>query len=148
MKSFIIAFIIVLLYMIFYYSRSAGLVADIAMTVNLFFMMGVLVSLNAVLTLPGIAGIVLTIGMSVDANVLIFERIKEELRGGKGVKQAIADGYKGASSAIIDSNLTTLAYRCDTLLFRNRPYQGICINTGYRYHHITLLGSAYFTTHL
>jgi len=70
--------------------------------------MGVLVSLNAVLTLPGIAGIVLTIGMSVDANVLIFERIKEELRGGKGVKQAIADGYKGASSAIIDSNVTTL----------------------------------------
>jgi SecD/SecF fusion protein len=92
MKSFIIAFIIVLFYMIFYYSRSAGVVADIAMTVNLFFMMGVLVSLNAVLTLPGIAGIVLTIGMSVDANVLIFERIKEELRGGKGVKEAIADG--------------------------------------------------------
>ena len=108
MKSFIIAFIVVLLYMIFYYGRSAGLVSDVAMTVNLFFMMGVLVSLNAVLTLPGIAGIVLTIGMSVDANVLIFERIKEELRGGKGVKQAIADGYKGASSAIIDSNLTTL----------------------------------------
>jgi SecD/SecF fusion protein len=108
MKSFIIAFIVVLLYMIFYYGRSAGLVSDVALMVNLFFMMGVLVSLNAVLTLPGIAGIVLTIGMSVDANVLIFERIKEELRGGKGVKQAIADGYKGASSAIIDSNLTTL----------------------------------------
>ena len=108
MKSFIIAFIVVLLYMVFYYGRSAGLVSDIALMVNLFFMMGVLVSLNAVLTLPGIAGIVLTIGMSVDANVLIFERIKEELRGGKGVKQAIADGYKGASSAIIDSNLTTL----------------------------------------
>ena len=108
MKSFIIAFIVVLLYMIFYYGRSAGLVSDVALMVNLFFMMGVLVSLNAVLTLPGIAGIVLTIGMSVDANVLIFERIKEELRAGKGVKQAIADGYKGASSAIIDSNLTTL----------------------------------------
>jgi len=108
MKSFLIAFIVVLLYMIFYYGRSAGLVSDVALMVNLFFMMGVLVSLNAVLTLPGIAGIVLTIGMSVDANVLIFERIKEELRGGKGVKQAIADGYKGASSAIIDSNLTTL----------------------------------------
>lgn len=108
LKSFIIAFIIVLLYMIFYYGRSAGLIADMAMTINLFFLMGVLVSLNAVLTLPGIAGIVLTIGMSVDANVLIYERIKEELRSGKGVKQAIADGYKGASSAIIDSNLTTL----------------------------------------
>jgi len=124
MKSFIIAFIIVLLYMIFYYSRSAGTVADIAMTVNLFFMMGVLVSLNAVLTLPGIAGIVLTIGMSVDANVLIFERIKEELRGGKGVKQAIADGYKGASSAIIDSNLTTLVTGVILYYFGTGPIKG------------------------
>lgn len=124
MKSFIIAFIIVLLYMIFYYSRSAGTVADIAMTVNLFFMMGVLVSLNAVLTLPGIAGIVLTIGMSVDANVLIFERIKEELRGGKGVKQAIADGYKGASSAIIDSNLTTLVTGAILYYFGTGPIKG------------------------
>lgn len=124
MKSFIIAFIIVLLYMIFYYSRSAGVVADIAMTVNLFFMMGVLVSLNAVLTLPGIAGIVLTIGMSVDANVLIFERIKEELRGGKGIKQAIADGYKGASSAIIDSNLTTLVTGVILYYFGTGPIKG------------------------
>ncbi len=124
MKSFIIAFIIVLFYMIFYYSRSAGVVADIAMTVNLFFMMGVLVSLNAVLTLPGIAGIVLTIGMSVDANVLIFERIKEELRGGKGVKQAIADGYKGASSAIIDSNLTTLVTGVILYYFGTGPIKG------------------------
>jgi len=124
MKSFIIAFIIVLFYMIFYYSRSAGLVADVAMTVNLFFMMGVLVSLNAVLTLPGIAGIVLTIGMSVDANVLIFERIKEELRGGKGIKQAIADGYKGASSAIIDSNLTTLVTGVILYYFGTGPIKG------------------------
>jgi len=124
MKSFIIAFIIVLAYMIFYYSRSAGLVADVAMTVNLFFMLGVLVSLNAVLTLPGIAGIVLTIGMSVDANVLIFERIKEELRGGKGVKQAIADGYKGASSAIIDSNLTTLVTGVILYYFGTGPIKG------------------------
>ena len=124
MKSFIIAFIIVLFYMVFYYSRSAGLVADVAMTVNLFFMMGVLVSLNAVLTLPGIAGIVLTIGMSVDANVLIFERIKEELRGGKGVKQAIADGYKGASSAIIDSNLTTLVTGVILYYFGTGPIKG------------------------
>ena len=124
MKSFVIAFIIVLIYMIFYYSRSAGTVADIAMTVNLFFLMGVLVSLNAVLTLPGIAGIVLTIGMSVDANVLIFERIKEELRGGKGVKQAIADGYKGASSAIIDSNLTTLVTGVILYYFGTGPIKG------------------------
>lgn len=124
LNSFIIAFIIVLLYMIFYYSRSAGVVADIAMTVNVFFMMGVLVSLNAVLTLPGIAGIVLTIGMSVDANVLIFERIKEELKGGKGVKQAIADGYKGASSAIIDSNVTTLLTGVILYYFGTGPIKG------------------------
>lgn len=124
LNSFIIAFIIVLLYMIFYYSRSAGVVADIAMTVNVFFMMGVLVSLNAVLTLPGIAGIVLTIGMSVDANVLIFERIKEELKGGKAVKQAVADGYKGASSAIIDSNVTTLLTGVILYYFGTGPIKG------------------------
>jgi SecD/SecF fusion protein len=84
-NSFLIAFLIVLLYMVFYYSRSAGLVADIALIVNMFFIMGVLASLGAVLTLPGIAGIVLTIGMSVDANVLIYERIREELAAGKGI---------------------------------------------------------------
>ena len=124
MNSFIVAFFIVLLYMIFYYSRSAGLIADIAMVVNVFFMMGVLVSLNAVLTLPGIAGIVLTIGMSVDANVLIFERIKEELRAGKGVKLAVSDGYKGASSAIIDSNVTTLITGIILLYFGTGPIKG------------------------
>ena len=84
--SFIIAFFIVLMYMIFYYSRSAGTIADVGLVVNVFLMMGVLASLGAVLTLPGIAGIVLTMGMSVDANVLIFERIREELRAGKGIK--------------------------------------------------------------
>lgn len=124
MNSFIVAFLIVLVYMLFYYSRSAGLVADIAMVVNLFFLMGVLVSLGSVLTLPGIAGIVLTIGMSVDANVLIFERIKEELRGGKGVKLAIADGYKNASSAIIDSNLTTLLAGIILLIVGSGPIKG------------------------
>jgi SecD/SecF fusion protein len=124
LKSFIIAFIVILLYMVFYYSRSAGLVADVAMTTNLFFLMGVLVSLNAVLTLPGIAGIVLTIGMSVDANVLIYERIKEELRSGKGVKQAVADGYKGASSAIIDSNITTLITGVILYYFGTGPIKG------------------------
>ncbi|HUW92409.1 MAG TPA: protein translocase subunit SecDF [Bacteroidales bacterium] len=124
MNSFIAAFFIVLVYMIFYYSRSAGTVADIALVVNLFFMMGVLVSLNSVLTLPGIAGIVLTIGMSVDANVLIFERIKEELRAGKGVKLAISDGYKGASSAIIDSNLTTLLTGIILYFFGTGPIKG------------------------
>lgn len=105
--SFIIAFLLVLLYMVFYYNRG-GLVANIALIVNIFFIMGVLASLGAVLTLPGIAGIVLTIGMSVDANVLIFERIREELLAGKSVKVALKDGYQKAYSAIIDANVTTL----------------------------------------
>lgn len=105
--SFIIAFVLVLLYMVFYYSR-AGFVANLALIVNVFFIMGVLASLGAVLTLPGIAGIVLTIGMSVDANVLIFERIREEITAGKGLKLALKDGYKNALSAIIDANVTTL----------------------------------------
>ncbi len=124
LRSFVIAFVVILLYMIFYYSRSGGLVADLAMTTNLFFLMGVLVSLNAVLTLPGIAGIVLTMGMSVDANVLIFERIKEELRAGKGVKQAIADGYGGALSAILDSNITTLLTGVILYYFGTGPIKG------------------------
>jgi SecD/SecF fusion protein len=107
MNSFMIAFVVVLLYMVFYYSRRAGLVADIALMANMFFLIGVLASLQAALTLPGIAGIVLTIGMSVDANVLIYERIREELASGKGMKAAIKDGYKNAYSAIIDANVTT-----------------------------------------
>lgn len=123
-KSFFIAFIIVLLYMIFYYSRRAGLVADIALLVNMFFIMGVLASLGAVLTLPGIAGIVLTIGMSVDANVLIYERIKEELRAGKGAKLAVADGYKNAYSAIIDANMTTLLTGIVLYVFGTGPIKG------------------------
>ncbi len=93
--SFVIAFSLVLAFMIFYYSHSAGTIADIALIGNVFLLLGVLASLDAVLTLPGIAGIVLTMGMSVDANVLIYERIREELRAGKGIKLAIADGYKG-----------------------------------------------------
>ncbi|HBC78722.1 MAG TPA: protein translocase subunit SecD, partial [Bacteroidales bacterium] len=99
--SFVIAFFIVLLYMIFYYSRSAGSIADIALVGNIFLLIGVSASLGAIITLPGIAGIILTMGMSVDANVLIYERIREELRGGKGVKLAVSDGYKGAMSAIL-----------------------------------------------
>ena len=106
--SFIIAFVLVLGFMIFYYSKSAGTIADIALFTNVFLLFGVLASLNAVLTLPGIAGIVLTMGMAVDANVLIYERIREELRHGKGIKLAISDGYKMAYSAIIDSNVTTI----------------------------------------
>jgi SecD/SecF fusion protein len=108
LNSLLISFILIFTFMIFYYTRSAGLIADIALFLNMFFLIGVLASLGLALTLPGIAGIVLTIGMSVDANVLIYERIREELMAGKGVKMAIADGYKNALSAIIDGNITTL----------------------------------------
>ncbi len=124
LNSFLIAFIIVLVYMLFYYTRRAGLVADIALLVNMFFIAGILASLGAVLTLPGIAGIILTIGMSVDANVLIYERIKEELRAGKGIKLAVADGYKNATSAIIDANLTTLLTGIVLYVFGTGPIKG------------------------
>ena len=107
MWSMVFAFVLVLLYMVFFYKK-AGTVADIALLVNVFFLFGTLACLGSVLTLPGIAGIVLTLGMAVDSNVIIFERIKEEVRGGKGIKLAIADGYKNAYSAIIDGNVTTL----------------------------------------
>jgi SecD/SecF fusion protein len=124
MISFIIAFIIVLLYMIFYYSTSAGSIADIALFTNVFLIFGVSASLGAVLTLPGIAGIVLTMGMAVDANVLIYERIREELRAGKGTKLAIADGYKAALSAILDSNITTLLTGVVLYVFGTGPIKG------------------------
>lgn len=124
MISFVIAFLIVLFYMIFYYSRSAGTIADIALFSNVFLLIGVSASLGAVLTLPGIAGIVLTMGMSVDANVLIYERIREELRAGKGIKLAVADGYKGALSAILDSNITTLLTGIVLYLFGTGPIKG------------------------
>ncbi len=107
MWSMVFAFILVLVYMIFFYKK-AGLVADIALIVNVFFLFGVLACLGSVLTLPGIAGIVLTLGMAVDSNVIIFERIKEELRDGKALRAAIDAGYKNAYSAIIDGNVTTL----------------------------------------
>ena len=107
MWSMIFAFILVLIYMVFFYKK-AGLVADIALLVNVFFLFGTLACLGSVLTLPGIAGIVLTLGMAVDSNVIIFERIKEELRGGKQLRAAIDAGYKNAYSAIIDGNVTTL----------------------------------------
>jgi SecD/SecF fusion protein len=123
-KSFVIAFFIVLLYMIFYYSKSAGTVADIAMLSNIILLFGVTTSLGAVLTLPGIAGIILTMGMSVDANVLIYERVREELRAGKGIKLAISDGYKGAMSAILDSNITTLLTGIVLYVFGTGPIKG------------------------
>ena len=124
MWSFVIAFVLVLVYMLFFYSRGAGLAADIALFTNLFFLFGVLASIGAVLTLPGIAGIVLTMGMSVDANVLIYERIQEELRSGKGLKLAIKEGYKQAYSAIIDGNVTTLLTGFILYYFGEGPIKG------------------------
>ncbi len=124
LMSFIISFIIVLFYMVFYYSYRGGLIADFALLANLFFIFGVLASFQATLTLPGIAGIVLTMGMSVDANVLIFERIREELRAGKGLGLAITDGYKNAYSAIIDGNVTTLLTGIILYVFGSGPIRG------------------------
>lgn len=121
--SFVIAFIMVLIYMGFYYNR-AGWVADVSLFINIFFIFGILASLGAVLTLPGIAGIVLTLGMAVDANVIIFERIREELRAGKGLRLAITDGYKNAYSAIIDGNVTTLITGIVLYVFGTGPIQG------------------------
>jgi len=123
-NSFLLAFVVVMLYMVFYYSRRAGLVADFALMANMFFLIGVLASLGAVLTLPGIAGIVLTIGMSVDANVLIYDRIREEIIAGKGIRLAINDGYKNARSAIIDANVTTLLTGIILLIFGTGPIKG------------------------
>ena len=121
--SFVIAFILVLLYMIFFY-RGAGLVADIALLCNVVLLFGTLVSFGAVLTLPGIAGLVLTLGMAVDANVIIYERVKEELRAGKGLSKAIADGYKNAYSAIIDGQFTTFLTGVVLFVFGSGPVQG------------------------
>ena len=123
MISFVIAFCCVLIYMMLFYNK-AGMVASIALVANLFFLFGVLASFGAVLTLPGIAGIVLTMGMAVDANVLIYERVKEELRGGKGLSLAVNEGYKNAMSAIIDSNVTTIITGIVLFVFGNGPVHG------------------------
>jgi len=124
MWSFVIAFVLILIYMLFFYSGSAGMVANVALVANLFYIIGVLASLGAVLTLPGIAGIVLTIGMSVDANVLIYERVQEELKAGKGMKLAIQDGYRNAYSAIIDGQVTTLLTGVVLYMFGSGPIKG------------------------
>ncbi len=121
--SFVIALLLVLLFMGFYYS-TAGWVADIALLVNVFLIMGVLASMGAVLTLPGIAGIVLTIGLSVDANILIFERVREETAAGAGLKNSISEGFKNAMSSIIDSNITTLLLGIILYVFGTGPIQG------------------------
>lgn len=121
--SFVIAFVLVLLYMIAFYS-GAGLVANIALLCNVLFLFGALTSFGAVLTLPGIAGLVLTLGMAVDANVIIYERVKEELRAGKGLALAIRDGYRNAYSAIIDGQITTVITGIVLFIFGSGPVQG------------------------
>ncbi|SNR82539.1 protein translocase subunit SecDF [Lutibacter flavus] len=125
MSSFALALLLVLLWMIFYYGK-AGAFADVALAVNILFIFGILTAFGAVLTLPGIAGIILTIGMSVDANVIIFERIKEELNKGKGLKASISHGFsfKGALSAIIDANITTMLTGVILYVFGTGPVKG------------------------
>lgn len=144
-RSFSIALMIVLIYMIFYYNF-AGVVSNIALLANLFFVFGVLSSIGAVLTLPGIAGIVLTIGMSVDANVLIYERVREELMNGKGLRLAIADGYKAAYSSIIDANVTTLLTGIILYVFGTGPIKGFATTLVIGI--LTSLFSAIFITRL
>ena len=121
--SFIIAFLLVLLYMIIFY-KGAGLVADAALLTNVLLLFGTLASFGAVLTLPGIAGLVLTLGMAVDANVIIYERIKEELKAGKGMSKAVHDGYQNAYSAIFDGQLTTLLTGLVLFFFGSGPIKG------------------------
>tara|TARA_R110002072_G_scaffold135791_6_gene277509 strand:+ start:4741 stop:7779 length:3039 start_codon:yes stop_codon:yes gene_type:complete len=122
-NSFLLALVLVLLWMIFYYGR-AGIYADVALVVNILFIFGILAGLGAVLTLPGIAGIVLTIGISVDANVLIFERIREEFYKGKAQKDAIKDGFNNALSSILDANITTGLTGLILLIFGTGPIKG------------------------
>ena len=122
-NSAVIGLIVVLIFMIFYYNR-AGWVANIAVIFNVFFLMGIMASLNAVLTLPGIAGIVLTLGTAVDANVLIYERIREEMNLGKSVRQAITDGYKHAMASILDSQITTFLVGVILFIFGSGPILG------------------------
>ncbi|MFA6334117.1 MAG: protein translocase subunit SecDF [Bacteroidales bacterium] len=121
--SFVLAFVLVLIYMIFFYN-GAGLAACIALLSNVLFLMGALVSFGFVLTLPGIAGIVLTMGMAVDANVIIYERIKDELKAGKGIRLAVSEGFSNAYSAIIDGNLTTIFSGIALAAFGSGPVAG------------------------
>ena len=122
--SFVVAFVILMLYMIVMYDFIPGMMANIALIINLFFTLGILASFQSALTMPGIAGIVLTLGTAVDANVLIYERIKEEMRGGKGIKQALEAGYSNAFSAIFDSNLTSLITGVILLVTGTGPIRG------------------------
>jgi SecD/SecF fusion protein len=122
--SFVIAFVLLILYMVLMYNFVPGMIANLALIVNVFFTLGILTSFQAALTMSGIAGMVLTLGTAVDANVLIYERIKEELRAGKGMKQAVAAGYSNAFSAIFDSNLTSLITGVILYVFGTGPIRG------------------------
>ena len=125
--SFIVALILLMIFMVCTYGVYAGNIANLGLLMNLFFTIGILASFQSVLTLPGIAGIVLTLGMAVDANVLIFERCKEELRAGKGLKAAVSDGYKNAFSAIFDSNLTTIITGIILIVLGSGPIRGFAV---------------------
>ncbi len=125
--SFVLGFCLILIYMVFYYGWIPGLIADAALLCNVFLLLGILASFSAVLTLPGIAGIVLTMGTAVDANVLIYERIREELRSGKGMRKAIEDGFKGAISAIIDANVTSFLTGAILAIFGTGPIKGFAV---------------------
>ena len=127
LTSFVVAFILLMLYMCFVYGLIPGMVANGALLLNLFFTLGILASFQAALTMAGIAGIVLTLGMAVDANVLIYERAKEELRAGKNVRAALSDGYKNAFSAIFDSNLTSIITGVILYNFGTGPIKGFAV---------------------
>ena len=122
--SFVVAFVLLMVYMVMMYNVIPGMMANLALLVNVFFTLGILTSFQAALTLPGLAGMVLSLGTAVDANVLIYERIKEELRSGKGMKQAVAAGYGNAFSAIFDSNLTSLITGVILLVTGTGPVRG------------------------
>lgn len=145
LTSFIIAFILICVYILFFYNN-AGIATSVALFVNLFFLFGVLASIGAVLTLPGIAGIVLTLAMAVDANVIINERVKEELLSGKAISTSIQDGYKAAYSAIIDGNATTLIIGIVLAYFSSGPVQGFAITLSIGI--LTSLFSGIFITRL
>ena len=125
--SFALGFLLIMLYMIVYYGLIPGLIADFALLCNVFLLVGILSSFSAVLTLPGIAGIVLTMGMAVDANVLIYERIREEMRAGKGMRKAIQDGFGNAISAIVDSNVTSFLTGAILAIFGTGPIKGFAV---------------------
>ncbi len=127
--SFLVALVLLMIFMMCVYGIKAGMIANLGLLFNLFFTAGILASFQSVLTLPGIAGIVLALGMAVDANVLIFERIKEELRAGKGLKAAVADGYGNAFSAIFDSNLTSIITGIILAILGTGPIKGFAITT-------------------